>query len=198
MSVMLEALDKIIENEAIEKRVFSSVSIANIMKKSGYWYGSMQTAKHLRSWIQANLDRYDSTIVDVSRSEDGKKVQTSVYHPVGKSLSGIDVTEKAITPVEFALFNLPLSLPKVTPKTPFSTLNQSDGGATILPISKDNDSSKKKTVQKEDKDTKKASKPLKETVSETTDSPKKKEKAVKKESVAKKAGSRDYAIFNFI
>lgn len=184
-------LETIVEDTAKNKDGFTSVTIANRIKKSGHWIRTVEVSAFIKKWHMINYDTYTMSQVEVKRSEDGKSVNACVYHPKNTLASDFNVEEKALTPDEMALLNKPLPLPKLKTTATVSITVDGDGASKQPSNVVQLLSTKKKTLNKKPEPI------VDDTVKATDEKPVEKKKA-KKQAVTKSSGSRDYTVFNFI
>lgn len=89
--------------------MFTSVDLANKVKKDGSWIRNREVAAWLRQNINANsgpgVPTYDTTMIDVEITDNGVQttVEARLYHPMGTDpdlYTGTDAV--AVTPDDFA------------------------------------------------------------------------------------------------
>ncbi len=78
---------------------FTSVDIANTIKRAGTWVANRDVARWLRNWVPTLGYGVTRTTVELA---DGNQVQASVYLPSTMSVSDYTATSQtAMTPQEF-------------------------------------------------------------------------------------------------
>ena len=132
-----------IENKVAEfvarEEGFTSVNIANAIKRDGTWIANREVAAWLRSW---NVDpEYTVTRINVTL-EDGSPARAAVYMPESKPVSeytGRD--ERAMTPDEFETMHGYNPVAQVVAPAPQPTA----GAALALPSADADDGTTTKT-----------------------------------------------------
>lgn len=186
MNVLDQVLDIIVDDFHDKNELFTSVDVANKIKRCGYWIRTKDVAAHLRNWICSTSD-YTQTQIDVKRQEDGAIVVANLYHPLSKQASDYQSDGYALTPDDFEDLNKPEKLPKaLNPSAVKSTGIKNPDGDVQKAKSKKAKSKKVKEKVKE-----------KEEDSKDVESSKDLESTKQESKTSKKSQGRDFSKFNF-
>lgn len=92
------AICKVLDELTDNKEIFTSVDVANEVKKAGTWIRNREVAAYLRkNFLYQYGDEYDNA----PQTDIGGGIRATVYHPIGDDYSYYISTEGAMTPSEF-------------------------------------------------------------------------------------------------
>ncbi len=81
---------------------FTSVDIANEIKKMGVWIRNREISKELKNLFHSDMINYEMSDIKVKRSEDDVEVIAILYHHVNKNPTEyLNVEAKAVSPDNF-------------------------------------------------------------------------------------------------
>lgn len=165
---------------------FTSVDIANEIKKMGIWIRNREVSQELKYLFNTDMDDYQMTEIKVKRAEDEEDVTALLYHHSNKShLDYLNTEAKPLNPSNF--------LKAEITKTPYKYIDI---------IEKDSIINSSKTQVKQDKT--KQDKTKQDVVDDKDTDKKSKDeiKDVSKDKIEKTKGfttsKRNYTTFNFL
>jgi hypothetical protein len=98
-----DKIEAVVQEYIGQGKMFTSVDIANEVKKRGTWVRTRQVRDYLHTNVLALSNySYREEQITVVRSEDGQHVVATLYLPPNESASNYDATNQhAMTPDEF-------------------------------------------------------------------------------------------------
>ena len=99
----MQEIDTVLREFTGRKALFTSIDIANEVKRRGTWVPNRDVALYMRQHeLLAPGGDYLMTLTTVSL-RDGRPVEAYVYHPVGSPVTAYgEILQSAMSPQEFA------------------------------------------------------------------------------------------------